>query len=176
MKSLLAGLLLLIPSASLTAEEALLTFIDPRSTHLYLGIQKGEDTKDPNPINRSLLIVCWVPAPTGESLVYQISGIEGYHSRERVESFLKSFYEQSQDKPGDSVNVIVAGNNWAAGQELKTCLKPLSKAHGFDVYFANPNGFKEVRLQPEPADRLERIRKAFEASAPAVKAPEAKGD
>jgi hypothetical protein len=176
MKSLLAGLLLLIPSASPAAEDALLTFIDPRATHLYRGIQKGEDTKDPNPISRSLLIVSWAPAPNGEMLVYQISGIEGYHSKERVESFLKSFYEVPPDKSGDPVNVIVAGNNWAAGQELKNCLKPLSKAHAFDVFFANPSGFKEVRLQPEPEDRLERIRKAFEASAPAVKAPKAAED
>ena len=169
MKPLLAGLLLLIPSASRAADDAPLTYSDPRAAHLYLGIQKGEDVKDHSWIKNSLLIVSWAPAPDGKFFVYQISGIDGYHSRERVEAFLQSFYKLPADKQGDVVNVIVAGNNWGAGQELKECLKPLSKAHSFDVYFANQSAFTQVRLEPEPTERLERIRRAFAASIPVEK-------
>lgn len=168
MKPLLAGLLLLIPSASRAADDAPLTYADPRAAHLYLGIQKGEDVKDHSWIKNSLLIVSWAPAPSGEWMVYQISGIDGYHSRERVEAFLKRFYELPPDKSGDTVNVIVTGNNWGAGSELQETLRPLSKAHSFDVYFANQS-FNQVRLEPEPAERLEEIRKAFAASASAEK-------
>lgn len=168
MKAIFTALLLLsalpLRSADESAPLDFLIFFDPRPSYLHLKIEKGEEVEARGPTN-SLLIICWAPAPDGKFWVYQISGIDGYHSRERVDSFLKHFYEISPDKPGAAENIIIAGNNWGAGLELKEFLKPLSKVHSFDVYFAGSRAFKEVRFQREPADRLERIRKAFADSA-----------
>ncbi len=161
------------PSTSPVVLEELI-FRDPRPAGLFLHIQKGEDEASPTMTARSLLIICWMPSPEGKWNVYQISGVEGYHSRERVESFLKHYYQLPPFKGEETTNVIVTGNNWGAGMELTACLKQLSKEHHFDVFRADRGYFKEARLEKEPADRQEQIRKAFEASAPAEQPAESK--
>jgi hypothetical protein len=154
MKAILA-LFLMLPA--LSAEEGMI-FRDPRSFAPRMVIRKGERVDPVNTIQQALLVIHWFPTPDGGREEYQISGIDGYHSRERVERFLSAFYAL----PGnDAPPLIVAGNNWGAGSVLVSTMGKLSKTKGFDIYLWSDRNFKQAALAPEPADRLAMIRKAF---------------
>ncbi|MDB4265216.1 hypothetical protein N9891_00545 [bacterium] len=165
----------ILPSNSQQLEESsFLDFRDPRQFgYCYEWISDGEEknANDLRSLSHSILIVCWSPSPEGEFRSYQISGIDGYHSAETVESFLRALYAKEVPKTAyGRLNVIVSGNNWGAGKELGPCLKDLSKAHKFSVFYIGGWAFTKARLQEEPADRLKYIRSAFEA----IQSPEQK--
>lgn len=158
---ILALLLMLHPasSAEIAAYDAMV-FRDPRAFVPRLIIQKGEQVEPKNSIQNAMLVIHWSPPPKGETECYQISGVEGFHSRERVERFIKDFHALPRE--GEEVPpLLVAGNNWGAGSELISHLRDLSKTHGFDIYLWSDRAFTQASLLPEPADRLAKIRKAF---------------
>lgn len=139
-------------------------FNDPRQTiSIYEWIRDGKPEQRIRLLNNSILIICWVPDSNGKFESYQISGIEGFHSRERIELFLDAFYALDQPKEVgvERLNVIVAGNNWGAGIALKEKLKALSREHKFSVFYAGGWAFREARLIEEPEARQAMIREAF---------------
>lgn len=163
-------------------------FRDPRQlVILHEWIDKGSVKNRPvsGPINHSILIICWMPDPTGGFDTYQISGIEGYHSREKVETFLRKFYELEQPKNAgwSPVNLVLAGNNWGAGQSLHEVLKTLSEKFEFKVFYSGGWAFEKAILVREPQYRLSMVQKAFtqassreqDAGKPAT-APESKAE
>jgi len=119
------------------------------------------------PYSNAVLIIARMNIRDGTACDYQISGIDGRHSKERVESFLKAYYAPPEGDPkkGEASNVIILGDNWGAGGDLFELLKRLSKERAFSVY-ATMTPFHQVQLMDEPKDRLAAIRHAFEASAP----------
>lgn len=140
-------------------------FNDPRQTDSFFEwIEYGREIQKIRQISQSILIICWMPNPHGKFNTYQISGIEGYFPRERIEAFLESFYAREQPKEADDrpLNVIVAGNNWGAGRELKEKLQKLSKENKFTVFLAGGWAFQKAVLIKEPVPRLKMIREAFE--------------
>jgi hypothetical protein len=97
-------------------------FNDPRQTiSIYEWIRDGKPEQRIRQLNNSILIICWMPDSNGKFESYQISGIDGFHSRERIELFLHAFYALDQPKEvgTERLNVIVAGNNWG-GQALRS--------------------------------------------------------
>ncbi|YCM43408.1 hypothetical protein V2O64_19050 [Verrucomicrobiaceae bacterium 227] len=143
-------------------------FRDPRQPALlYHWIDKGTEVESPPQISRSLLIICWSPGPKGEFESYQISGIDGFHTRERTEAFLETFYKMAQPKRvgPERLNLIVAGNNWGSGKSLQKKLMILSKEKKFNVFYAGGWGFQKAILINEPPDRLKMIKIAFQTSA-----------
>ncbi len=142
-------------------------FQDPRQTlSLYSWIEDGSDVDPVRSINHSILIICWMPDPEGKFETYQISGIDGYHSRKRTEAFLDAIYELKQPKEvgGKRLNVLVAGNNWGAGHSLKEKLRKLSKEHKFSVFYAGGWAFRKAILIEEPEARLKMIKEAFKVA------------
>ena len=140
-------------------------FQDPRQTvSVYEWIRDGETDQQIRQLNHSILIICWMSASNDKFASYQISGIDGFHSRERIESFLDAFYalDQPKEMAAERLNIIVAGNNWGAGIALKEKLKALSKKHKFSVFSAGGWAFREARLIEEPGTRLAMIREAFQ--------------
>jgi len=147
-------------------------FQDPRQVvSLYEWIVDGSEPDRFRPINDSILIICWTPAPEelpdGRFVAYQISGVAGYHSREHVERFLDELY--AVEYPPEAgvgnvtrLNVILAGNNWGAGMQLKEKLKELSREHSLSVFYAGGWAFRKAVLIEEPEARRECIRRAHE--------------
>jgi hypothetical protein len=139
-------------------------FNDPRQTiSIYEWIRDGKPEQRIRQLNNSILIICWMPDSNGKFESYQISGIDGFHSRERIELFLHAFYALDQPKEvgTERLNVIVAGNNWGAGIALKEKLMALSKEHKFSVFYAGGWAFRKARLIEEPEARQAMIREAF---------------
>jgi len=138
-------------------------FHDPRQTiSLYEWIDDGVDVEETRSISNSILIICWMPDKDGKYETYQISGIEGKHSRSHVEKFLKEFYKLELPKEAGRgpLNVMIAGNNWGAGMGLKETLVKLSKKHSFSVFYAGGWTFQKAVLTSEPAGRLKLIKEA----------------
>ena len=74
-----------------------LEFHDPRQTvSFYPWIENGEERSKFSLISNSILLICWSPAPNGAFERYQISGLDGYHTKEQ--RFLTAFYELDQRK------------------------------------------------------------------------------
>ncbi len=113
-----------------------------------------------------LLIISWQPAPNRQFGVYQISGIEGYHSLARVEAFLAAFYGRYPKKGPDVPGIVLCGNNWGASVEVRPLLALHSARLGFSVWYAGGWAFFDAHLLPEPPDRLAALRAAFAASEP----------
>lgn len=138
-------------------------FNDPRLFPPYEWIREGEDVtaRRDRRLSNSILIISWQPDPEGNYDSYQISGIPGYHSRETVEDFLEAFCNlegfADEDEP---VNILLAGNNWAAGIPLRAKLLDLSKDHKFSVFYAG-GAFRRANLIKEPESRLAMIEQAF---------------
>jgi hypothetical protein len=150
-------------------------FMDPRQTvSFYPWIEDGKAIEDVRSISTSILLICWHPAPDksagpdGTYLRYQISGLDGYHTKEQVERFLTAFYDlDHRSEVGSKVpNVIVAGNNWGAGLELGSKLKELSKAKSFAVFYAGGWAFSRALLISEPEARLKLIQEAYKKANP----------
>jgi hypothetical protein len=110
-----------------------------------------------------LLVICWVPSPEGKFEAYQISGIPGYHSQERLKAFLTAFYSAAQSG-SRRPSVIVCGNSWAGGAFLRESLMSLSQKFGFSVWAYPGRLFHSVRFVEEPKERLAAIQRAFESS------------
>jgi hypothetical protein len=117
---------------------------------------------------KAIIIIHWMPAPNGKVDTYQIGGIPGYHSKERVEAFLKAFYSKAAfPNAGPEVpNVVLCGNNWGAGQEISRFLVDYSKAFGFSAFSVGGWAFWTVKLIDEPEPRKTAIKRAFDASEP----------
>lgn len=116
----------------------------------------------------SIIIIHWIRTSNGLSDTYQIGGIPGYHSKERVEAFLSAFYSRSTfPKAGPDVpNVVICGNEWGAGNEIRRILTGYSKTFGFSVFIVPNWGFKTAKLIDEPEPRRSTLQRAFAMSAP----------
>lgn len=139
-------------------------FNDPRQTiSIYEWIRDGKPEQRIRQLSNSILIICWMPDSNGKFESYQISGIDGFHSRELIELFLHAFYalDQPEEVGTERLNVILAGNNWGAGIVLKEKLMALSKEHKFSVFYAGGWAFRKARLIEEPEARQAMIREAF---------------
>ena len=131
----------------------------------YQMFDSGEDPKVMRLINNSILIICWLaPAPDGAFNKYQISGLDGYHTKEQVEKFLNRFYEADHKKETqmDTPNIILAGNNWGAGSDLKATLKSLSTKKALAVYFVGGWAFSKATLIPELESRKRLIERTYQ--------------
>src|SRR5687767_12176075 len=96
---------------------------DPRlAVHEYIEewIRAGEERTPPQYPWNGILIIHWLAAPNGNAHTYQIGGLPGYHSKERVQAFLDAFYtKEALAKLGRPVpNVVVCGSGWGAGRSL----------------------------------------------------------
>jgi hypothetical protein len=141
------------------------TLSDPRQPmSLYQMFDSGEVPKAIRHINNSILIICWMPAPDGTFGRFQISGLDGYHTKEQVEKFLNRFYDADHQKETqmDTPNVVLAGNNWGAGLELKETLKALSAKKAIAVYYVGGWAFSKASLIPEPDSRKRLITRTYE--------------
>jgi len=130
-----------------------------------------EDGVEPKPaklISNSIIIISWMPAPDGTFGKYQIGGLGGYHSKEQVERFLAKFYEADHQKEtqSDRPNIVLAGNNWDAGFELKDTLFKLSGDKALDVYYVGGWAFLKVDLITEPEARRLLIEKTYKEANP----------
>jgi hypothetical protein len=137
---------------------------DPRlPMSLYQMFDSGEEPKIIRPINNSVMIICWMPSPDGSFGRYQISGLDGYHTKEQVEKFLARFYEadHQQETQMDRPNILIAGNNWGAGLELKNLLKDISARKSIAVFYAGGWAFSKVALITEPASRKGLIERTY---------------
>lgn len=114
----------------------------------------------------ALLIIHWQPAPDRQFGVYQISGLEGYHSRARVEAFLAAFYGGYPKKGPDVPGIVLCGNNWGSSIELRPALTAHSARLGFSVSYVGGWAFFRAQLLDEPEPRLAALRQAFAASEP----------
>jgi len=151
-----------------------LVFSDPRAPRFpreVLWLRDGELVREYPADNHPLLIISWMPSPTKKNHVYQISGIEGYYSRELLDLFLKKFYQlQAAGGAGaKSPGILVAGNNWASGVELGETLKPLTKKFQFEAAFLANYGFQKASLMKEPEGRLKMIKQAFKQAEESLK-------
>jgi hypothetical protein len=171
MKLLLLISLLGLPYTNAVGEneggaEWTLDFHDPRHIDsLYTWLEDGSENQEIRQIDRSILIICWMPDTSGGDVAtYQISGIQGRHSEAHAKRFLDEFYalELSKENGKEPLNVIIVGTNWGAGIHLKEKLKGLSKKHSFSVFYAGGKPFRKVLLINEPESRLILIRKAHE--------------
>ena len=99
-------------------------FWDPRNNaELLEWIKDGEVSNYYDELNHSILIVAWDPNPERQRGVYQISGIDGYYSRDYIYAFLDALYLLKQPKTKNSMNlkplnIIVTGNNWGMEENL----------------------------------------------------------
>ncbi|MCB1208788.1 MAG: hypothetical protein KDK97_05655 [Verrucomicrobiales bacterium] len=137
---------------------------DPRQTvSLYQMFDGGEEPKTMRPINNSIMIICWMPSAEGVLGSYQISGLDGYHTKEQVKKFLARFYESDHQKETqlDRPNIVLAGNNWGAGLELKETLKALSAKKSIAVFYAGGWAFSRVSLIQEPDSRKCLIERSY---------------
>jgi hypothetical protein len=135
-------------------------FYDPRQGFLYEWIEDGKRKEKTRGISHSILIICWHPAPNGElGITYQIGGVPGYHDFGHVERFLSALYDMEHQIGQSKVplNVVVAGNNYAAGEELATKLAELSKEKKFSAFYAGGWAFRRAILVDEPKPRLKLI-------------------
>lgn len=176
-------LLSCITFSSILAEENkppfLSDFHDPRGiVSFHEWIVDGKEKQKYSSVSNSLLIISWMPVPDRSKNGYQISGIDGYHSKETVVKFLQAFYSQGAPKGvhGMPVNILIAGNNWGSGKELKSPLE-ITRKNSISVFHAGGWGFQKAHLAPEPKGRLKLIKKAFgkvNPEAPVKKSPKEK--
>ncbi len=141
------------------------TLRDPRQPmSLYQMFDSGEEPKVMRQINNSILIICWMPASDGTFGRYQISGLDGYCTRDQVVKFLNRFYEADHRKETqmDTPNIVLAGNNWGAGLDLKPTLKALSAKKAIAVYYVGGWAFSKVSLIPEPDSRKRLIVRSYQ--------------
>ena len=131
---------------------------------LYQMLDSGEEPKVMRQISNSILIICWMPASDGSFGRYQIGGLEGYHTKEQVEKFLNRFYDADHQKETrmSTPNIILAGNNWGAGLELKETLKELSAKKAIAVYHVGGWAFSKVKLIQEPDPRRKLIARTYQ--------------
>jgi hypothetical protein len=141
------------------------TLSDPRQPmSLYQMFDSGEEPKVIRHITNSILIICWMPAPDGTFGRFQISGLDGYHTKEQVKKFLNRFYDADHQKETqmDTPNIVLAGNNWGAGLELKETLKALSAKKAIAVYYVGGWAFSKALLIPEPDSRRKLIARTYQ--------------
>jgi hypothetical protein len=172
----LAGLVVIQAEDAPKKLELSLEFRDPRQTpDFHVWIEDGKLRPPGRSISASILIICWSPAPnrSPESRSpfeqYQISGLDGYHTKEQIERFLTAFYDldhQNSEIGSKVPNVILAGNNWGAGLELQPKLQKLSKAESFAVFYAGGWAFSKALLIAEPEARLKLIQAAYKKANP----------
>ena len=134
----------------------------------YTMFEDGIEPKTTKYISNSIIIISWMPAPDGKFGTYQIGGLEGYHSKEQVERFLTKFYEADNQKETktERPNIILAGNNWGAGHELKDTLRKLSNDKTLSVYYVGGWAFSKVDLITESEASKKLIEKAFKKANP----------
>ncbi len=140
------------------------TLHDPRQpVTFHTMFEAGEEPKSTRTISNSIMIICWMPAPDGTFGRYQISGIDGYHTKEQVERFLIRFYDANHqtETKSDDPNIILAGNNWGAGHELRDALKSISGSKSIGVFYVGGWAFTKVSLIPEPELRKKLIERSF---------------
>lgn len=145
------------------------TLNDPRQVGaFYTLFEDGKEPKTEIAINHSILIICWMAAPDGSFGKYQIGGLDGYHTKQQVERFLARFYEMDHLKETKTAppNIILAGNNWGVGLELKDTLRDISAKKSLSVYYIGGWAFSKVSLIPEPDLRKELIIRAFKEANP----------
>ena len=148
---------------------------DPRKPFsFYTMFEDGVEPKTPKIISNSIIIISWMPAPDGSFGRYQIGGLEGYHSKEQVVRFLAKFYETDHQKEtkNDRPNIVLAGNGWGAGHELKDTLRKLSSDKTLGVYYVGGWAFSKVDLIAESEARKKLIEKAFKEANPLIQAGE----
>jgi hypothetical protein len=141
------------------------TLNDPRQPmSLHLMFDSGEEPEATRNISNSILIICWMPAPDGVFGRYQIGGLDGYHTKDQVEKFLHRFYEADHQKETQmgTPNIVLAGNNWGAGLELKEDLKGLSAKKAVAVYYVGGWAFSKASLIPEPDSRKRLITRTYQ--------------
>lgn len=141
------------------------TLRDPRQPmNLYQMFDSGEELKVMRHIDNSILIICWMPASDGTFGRYQISGLDGYCTRDQVVKFLNRFYEADHRKETqmDIPNIVLAGNNWGAGHDLKPALKAVSAKKAIAVYYVGGWAFSKISLIPEPDSRKRLIVRSYQ--------------
>ena len=145
------------------------TLMDPRKQlSFYTMFEDGVEPKTAKFINNSIIIISWMPAPDGTFGRYEIGGLGGYHSKEEVERFLVKFYEADHQKETktDRPNILLAGNNWGAGHELKDTLRKLSSAKNLGVYYVGGWAFSKVDLITESEARKKLMEKVYKEANP----------
>lgn len=145
------------------------TLTDPRKPlSFYTMFEDGVEPKTTKLISNSIIIISWMPAPDGTSGRYQIGGLDGYHSKLQVERFLAKFYEADHQKETktDRPNIVLAGNNWGAGHELKDTLRKLSSDKTLGVYYVGGWAFSKVDLITEAEARKKLIEKTYKEANP----------
>lgn len=167
----ITSLFVAISSANLSQAETVYayspeTLKDPRRipTSLVLPgrIESQNENQESNPnLHQSILIIHWMPSPRGEMDVYQIGGVQGYHSLETAKRFLQEFYASDFSGPGWKPNLVICGNNWGCGVALTKFLEPISKKQDIKVFYVGGWAFKNVELQGEPDRREQLITEAF---------------
>jgi hypothetical protein len=145
------------------------TLTDPRKAPAFFTMfEDGVAPKTTKLISNSIIIISWMPAPDGRVGIYQIGGLEGYHSKEQVERFLAKFYaaDHQKETKKDRPNIVLAGNNWAAGMELADTLGKLSKDKSLGVYYIGGWAFSKVDLLTESEARKKLIEKCYKEANP----------
>ncbi|MBP03888.1 MAG: hypothetical protein CMA72_03760 [Euryarchaeota archaeon] len=107
---------------------------DPRPP-IYRTFSLGKESKQS--LHEMTLIIAWSPTLkglTGKS-GYQIWGDERILSKKQLTHSLGSLYESYADWGDRKPHLLVMGNDWAAGSELNSLMKKLSKEHSIDTFY-----------------------------------------
>ena len=157
MKSLVVALSVIFVGALFSAadiEDGILS--DPRPTLVRKVYSDGEVLKN---AKIPYVIVAWAQPPKdSEEKGYQIWGNSRILDKSALERAIASLMNKSQ------ADIYVVGNDWAAGSELNTFLRGLSKKHKFDVYFGSPYYFSRLAFRPESGARQKQVSDAVESA------------
>ena len=74
------------------------------------------------------------PKRAEKKVGYQIWGDERILSKKQLTQSLRSFYGSYADWGDRKLHALVMGNDWAAGSELNSLMKKLSKDHSIDTF------------------------------------------
>ena len=106
---------------------------DPRPP-IYRTFSLGKESKQN--LHDMTLIIAWSPTQKGRTgkSGYQIWGDERILSKKQLTQSLRTLYESYADWGDRKPHVLVMGNDWAAGSELNSFMKKLSKDHSIDTF------------------------------------------
>ena len=139
---------------------------DPRPP-IYRTFSLGKESKQS--LHEMTLIIAW--SPTQKALMgksgYQIWGDERILSKKQLTQSLRTLYESYADWGDRKPHVLVMGNDWAAGSELNSLMKKLSKDHSIDTFYYGASfAFRKVEFNRKWPDldkpALKKIKEAID--------------
>ncbi len=139
---------------------------DPRPP-IYRTFSLGKESKQN--LHEMTLIIAWSPSQKGRTgkSGYQIWGDERILSKKQLTQSLRTLYDSYADWEDRKPHVLVMGNDWAAGSELNSLMKKLSKDHSIDTFrYGSSFAFGKIEFKRRWPDldepSLEKIAKAID--------------